>query len=452
MNAAERLKAAMKNRAAAPTEARGDKVTENGRPPADTPFVFKIELLDEIIEMIHQHTISSYTQITAIVILDFAYILAYGALMGTAHYVFDKSPSGGGKDSAANQSFELVLNPVMKIQNERKKQDDYERQNSEEDLPVRSFHCIHTSDATPQGTYRAFETTKAQYLRLGEIGNKMRNKEHPLMNFITDGYGKRTLTQPNYKKDLGGSGDLTVNGIGMFFYGNSNIQMMGLSTLLHHLQGGLLNRCVLIYNTYTRPFEDKPHDFDLPYAFVSRINASIQDLIQFAERHSGMAKPSIPRTEAYEAFDRYVYEQTDAFASTNVRDLFRRTMQNLNAIILTLHYLECWQSGEWRAEIAESTVLTGVKYMKYIIDGYDVLIDEITGAAKDERAERNTEKLHSKVRELAGSGAEKIKHRELYRALHLSRKEYGELLGRANYRTDKTFLYPAPRDSGTGDR
>ena len=52
-------------------------------------------------------------------------------------------------------------------------------------------------------------------------------------------------------------------------------------------------------------------------------------------------------------------------------------------------------------QIGESTVLTAVKYMRYIIDGYDVLIDEITGAAQDERNESNTEKLHGRVRELS---------------------------------------------------
>ncbi len=394
--------------------------------------------------MIHLHTISSYKQISTIMVIDLAYVLAYAELGGTAHYAFDLSPGGKGKDSAADRSFELNLKPIMQLQNEKKKSYEYDRQSSDEKLPTKSFHCIHTSDATPQGTYRAFETTKAQYPRLGEVGSKMRNKEHPMMTFITDAYGKKTLIQPNYKKDLDVDGDLTVEGTSLFFYGNSNIQMMGLGTLLHHLQGGLLNRCILVYNTYTRPFEERPHDFDLPYSYVSKTNEAVRGLIKFAEIYSEMEKPTMTRTEAYATFDRYIFDQTHSINDTNVQDLYKRTMQNLNAIIYTLHYLTCWEQNLWAGVIAESTILSGVKYMRYITDGYNVLVDEIIGAAQDERDESNTEKLHAKVRELATHGKSKIRHRDLYRTLHLSRKEYDELLEHVNYKSDKSFLYPIP--------
>ncbi len=419
-------------------------IAENDQFTKDEPFIFGIELLDNNIEMIHLHATSSYKQISAISVLDIAYVWAYGGLRGTAHYVFDASPSATGKDSAADRSFELHLKPIMHLQNEKKKSYAYDRQSRDEKLPAKSFHCIHTSDATPQGTYCAFETTKAQYPRLSEIGDKMQKKEHPLMTFITDGYGKHTLIQPNYKKDLDADGDLSVEGISLFFYGNSNIKMMGLGTFLHHLQGGLLNRCVLVYNTYRRAFDERPHDFDLPQQYVSKVNEVIHGLIRFAQKYSGMAKPIVPRTEAYETFDKYIFDQTIAIGNTNVQDLLKRTMQNLNAIILTLHYLTCYEKEQWIAEIAESTVLTGIKYMRYIIDGYSVLIDEIIGAAQDERDESNTDKLHVKVRELNVPGTTKIRHRDLYRALHLSRKEYDALLESVNYKTDKRFLYPWP--------
>ncbi len=449
MSAAKQLKETMESRTTAPTEeyetkSHTDIIAENIKNKSDKPLVFGVELLDDSIEMIHLHTISSYKQISAIAMLDIAYVCGYGGLRGTEHFLYDLGPTATGKDSAADRSFDLHLKPIMQLQNERKKSYEYERQSSDEKLPAKSFHCIHTSDATPQGTYLAFEMTKAQYPRLGEVGNKMRNKEHPMMTFITDAYGKHTLIQPNYKKDLDIGGDLTVEGISLFFYGNSNIQMMGLGTLMHHLQGGLLNRCILVYNTYTRPFEERPHDFDLPDHYVSKTNKSILGLIAFAEKYSGMAKPAIPRTEAYETFDRYIYDQTTAIDNTSVRDLLKRTIQNLNAIILTLHYLICWGKDQWIAEIAESTVLTAVKYMRYIIDGYDVLVDEIIGAAKDERDESNTEKLHAKVRKLTADGETKIRHRELYRALHLNRKEYDELLECVNYKFDKSYLYPLP--------
>ena len=94
-------------------------------------------------------------------------------------------------------------------------------------------------------------------------------------------------------------------------------------------------------------------------------------------------------------------------------------------------------------DVEEETVLTGVKFMQYTLSGYKALIDEIIGAAKDERDESNVEKLHQKIREFTDSTG-RIKHRKLYRALHVNRKEYDSLLEHVNYKIDKDYLYPLP--------
>lgn len=415
----------------------------DSRKSKDLNFIFGIDILDGSVEKIRLHTISSYKQIIAVCLIDLAYVIAYSGVSGTEHYVFDASPSGTGKDSAANQSYDLILQPVMEIQSKRKEAYNYERQSSDEKLPSKSFHCTHTSDATPQGTYLGFETTKAQYPRLGEIGNKMRNKENPLINFITESYGRHTLIQPNYKKDLDSGGELTIDGISLFFYGNSNIQMMGHNTFMHHLKGGLLNRCVLIYNKHTRPFEERPESYDIPNLFVDEINNSVRKLIDFGKKHSTMTKPKIPRTRIYMYFDRYIYDKTNEIKATGVQDIFKRTMQNLNAIILTLHYLKCWEQDSWLPEIQDETVHTAVRYMEYVIDGYDVLIDELVGVAQDKANEANSEKIHKRIKELSVN-ERKIIHRDIYRPLHFSRKDYDALINGMNYHTDKKYLYALP--------
>ncbi len=410
----------------------------------DKAFIFGVELLDKSIDQTHKHTISSYMQITAIAVLDIAYVFAYGGLRGTAHYVFDTSASATGKDSAAEKSYQLYLKPVMELQSKAKEAYAYECESSDEKLPSKSFHCIHTADATAQGTYRGFETTKAQYPRLGEVGNKMKNKEHPLMNFITDCYGKTTLIQPNYKKDLDTNGDLMAEGISLFFYGNSNIPMMGMNTFLHHLQGGLLNRCVLIHNTYQRSYEERPHDYDLPYEIVKEANTAAHQLISFAKKYSGMAKPTLPRTKAYADFDKSVFDQMNEMSNSGIQDMLKRTMQNLNGVIYTLHYLICGQDNQWGAEIAETTIETGVQYMRYIIDNYSTLIDEVVGATQEVRDESNTDKLQDKIKSLSIAGETKILHRDLYRALHLNRTDYDALIENLNYKIDHKFLYTHP--------
>jgi hypothetical protein len=259
------------------------------------------------------------------------------------------------------------------------------------------------------------------------------------MIFITESYGRSTLVQPNYKKDLGPSGDLIIDGISLHFYGNSNIRMMGRSTLMFHLQGGLLNRCILIYNTITRVFEDQPRSHDIPYPDQASIHDQVGPLIEFAKKYSGMRKPSIPKTEEYIRFEREIYDRNEELRETDIADIFKRTVQNLNAIILTLHYLKCWQQQKWLDTVEQSTVSLGIGFMRYLIEGYDALIDEILGVRKDRRDENNLLKLEKKIKELANPTG-RIPHRELYRSLHLSRQEYDELLKLTKYRSDKRFL------------
>lgn len=436
----------MKSHSSTPTLSLREKemnkiVAENKQFIDDKPFFLDIEILDMCIGAIHKTTDGSHKQISAMVMLDIAYILAYSGLHGTDHYLFDASPSGTAKDSTSDRSYELLLKPVMKIQNERKKAYEYKCQNSDEDLPIKAFPCIHINDATPQGTFRGFDTTKSQYIRIGEISNKLRSKDNSLMNFITNGYGKHTLIHPNYKKDLDTRGDLAVEDISLFFYGNSNIQMMGRSTFMHHLQGGLLNRCVMVYNTHKRAFEYRPERYDFPLGYIELMNEYALNLMTFSQKYSDETKPTIPRTEAYVAFDKYIYDQINEMSNTAVQDLFKRTMQNLNAYILTLHYLVCAQDEEWYTEVSESTVLMGVEFMQYIIEDYDTLIDEIIGAAQDVRDESNTQKIRAKVKELSSAGKSKVSHRELYRALHLNRKDYDALIADMHYKKDKSFLY-----------
>lgn len=409
----------------------------------DENFKFGIDILDKSIELIHAHTISSYKQISAIVIIDLAYLCSYSSLKGTEHYVFDTSPSATGKDSSADRSYQLHLQPIMQLQKERHHAHILETQKSDEPPVLKSFHCIHTADATPQAIYVGFSTTNSQYVRLGEMGNKLAKKDHPLTNFVTDMYGKHTLAQPNYKKDLGSSMELVVDDVNLFFYGNSNMQMMGINTFMHHLKGGLLNRAILVHNTYTREFEDKPESYDIPEKLIWEANKKVVKILEFLQAHETEDKPKIPRTQIYKDFDRYIFDKSREIEGTAVQDLFKRAMQNLNAIILTLHYLKCGEAEMWKFSIDEDTVFSAVRYMEYIIDGYDVLMDEVIGVTKDKANETNSDRIHKKIIELSVN-KHKIKHRDIYRPLHLNRKDYDQLVKEMNYRVDKKYLHVLP--------
>jgi len=418
---------------------------ENKEETKDIPFNFQnLEVLSIATNVIHNHTVSSYKQITATSVQCLSYVCSYTGLKGCEWYLFDLSPGATGKDSAFDKAYEVFLKPVMDLQNERKALYDYERQSSDEKLPLKSFHCIHTSDATEQGVYEGFMTTNAQFIAIGENSNKLRKKEDSLTNFTTRYYGKNTLTLPNYKKDLGTYGSLTVDGISLFYYGNSNLKMLGRNIFTHHIVGGLLNRCTLVYNTSARSFEERPESYDLEQGFIEKMHIDVHNLIRYGEVHKNKPKPLMSKTEEYVAFDRYIFDLTNKYAGSEVEYFFKRVIQNLNAIIYTFHYLVGSQNKVWNTEVKASTISLGINYMKYILAGYTELIDEIIGATAEVRDEVDIKKLHATILSLSKKkSASKLLHRDVYRAAHITRKQYDRLLLSMNYKTDKKYLHVA---------
>ena len=412
----------------------------------DKAFKFNIDFVDDSIESIHKHTVSSYTQITATFFQAIAFVLAYCGIKGCEFYVFDASPGGSGKDSAFDKSFELVLQPIMDIQNQKKRKYDYERQKSnQKDFP-KSFHFIHTSDATEQGVLKGFETTPAQFIAIGETSKKMRKSDDPLMNFITREYGKKTIIKPNYKKDLEDcSGDLTIKDTKLFFYGNSNLELLGSNKFTHHLKGGLLNRCLLVFNTNNRAFKDIPDSYELPTQIVSEMHKIIKELIEFVNEQREDKTLHIPKTEEYINFNRIIYDITQDNKGTELEYLYKRIMQNINAFITTLHYIKCFQNNKMAHIVDDSTVSLGVDLMKYFLQGYHALIDEIIGVTAEKRDEDIVEKIHVAITTLSDSqGTLQLLHRDIYRAVHLKRKEYDFYLSNMNYKMDKKYLYVLP--------
>ena len=150
------------------------------------------------------------------------------------------------------------------------------------------------------------------------------------------------------------------------------------------------------------------------------------------------------RTKEYADFDRYIFDRTEKIANTGVQDIFKRTIQNLNAMICTLHYLYCWENGLIEAQVTEETIRLGIQYMLYIIEGYDALIDEVIGASQEERDDINIEKIKAVIKDLSRTGKTSVPHRYLYRKLHFNRKYYDLLLEKMHYKHDERVLHFLP--------
>lgn len=389
-----------------------------------------IDIVDNVVTAIHERCISSYKQITALVVFDLAYVLAYSGLDGTTHYLFDLSASGSGKDSAADHSKELLLSPIIELQKQEQKE--YRQQQKENSsLPSKMFKSIHGGHTTVQAIYKGFEVVPVQAIRRGETGVLMRDKNNPMLNFIIDSYGKKRIEMPSYKKEIDDSIPLDVNNASLFFYGNSNLSMLGKEAFRYHIKGGMLNRCFLLFEDYRRPFEKRPESYDMPVDVLDEVHDWINDLILFANKFRDEEKPVIPRTKDYMQFARWIYDKEDELRNTDSQEIHKRTMQNLHGIIYTFHYLSCYENHGWRAEIAEETVVKAIHHVEWIISEYDILMEEIAGVLEEIRTDEKSNNILQYIAEQKLP----ISLRQIYRKFHLRKADVESAIARV-YRHD----------------
>ncbi len=377
-----------------------------------------INLVDDIVPIIHSRCRSSYKQITAIAVSDIAYVASYAGLKGTAHYLFDFSNSGSGKDSSADHSKELLLSPIVSLQMEDAKEYAQERK-EDKDLLSKMFKCIHGGDSTVQAVYKGFEVSRSQYVRRGEIGVMLRDKAHPLVNFIIDTYGRKRVEMPSYKKEIDENIPLEVDDASLSFYGNSNLTMLGVDLFRYHMKGGLLNRCLLLYEDYTRPFEELPEEYDLSQIDVISTNERVRSFIDWGKSHAHIEKPLIRKTPEYKKFAKWVYDEEEKLRGSEAQDIHKRTMQNLNSIIYTFHYLSCFEEGVWKDMTTAQIVSNAIKYVKWVISRYDNLIDEVSGVSAEIRSDEKS----SKILQYVNDHKLPITLREVYKPMHLKRAD-----------------------------
>ncbi len=377
-----------------------------------------LKLIDDVVPIIYGRCRSSHKQITAITLFDLAYVSAYAGLKGTSHYLFDLSNSGSGKDSAADRSKALILSPVTVMQIEKQKE--YAKERKEDpDLHSKMFKCIHGGDATVQAVYKGFEVVPAQAIRRGELGQVMQDKSNHLMNFVIDSYGKSSIEMPSYKKEIDENIPLEVNNASLLFYGNSNLSMLGNRTFKYHMKGGLLNRCLLIFEDYTRPFDELPDKYDLSQIDVIGINERVHSFIEWGKTHSHIEKPLIRKTPEYKKFAKWVYDEEEKLRGSESQEIHKRTMQNLSGMIYTFHYLSCFDEKMWKDMTTAQTVSNAIKYVKWVIAHYDNLINEVSGVNDEIRSDEKS----SKILQYILDQKLPVSIRQVYRKFNTTRKE-----------------------------
>ncbi len=243
------------------SETRGDKVVLDSEiiPQSNylKPFKFSVKWLNDYCKTIKAHAPSGYPQIEVKALQNIAYLFSYGGLRAEPFYILDLCPSGTGKGENVKLQSQLLLSPVYERQ-KVKLNEDIERYNAEvaerkgkdKELvkPPMLHKCIHSNDTSKEALFESFEAVPAQLIEFSELGLRLKQND-PTIDYICDGYGKSELTAPNYKNQRY-KGLLKVDGTSLFFIGDTNLQYLTKKAFYNHLQGGLINRCLIVYGLH----------------------------------------------------------------------------------------------------------------------------------------------------------------------------------------------------------
>ncbi len=423
------------------------------------------DFIESAVESISNHSVSSKKQIKAICVFDISNIIATAGIRETAHYLFDFSSSGSGKDSSADLSRDIFLR-ALEQQQEDKRKTYYADMKDDKELVPKIFSNIHGADITVQSIAKAYEANNHQCVRRGEIGQLLKDDDNELIMFIVANYGKNTIDLPKYIKNLGSNTPAFIKSASLSFYGNSNLAYLNKKTFQKHMSGGLLNRCIMLFEDYIRPFDDRPNSFSIEHIELSIFQRKSNLFFEYCKSAKKHTVPKIAKTDKYIEFDRKIYAKEVELKGSIVQDIHKRTMQNLRAIIYTFHYVECFERDFKVVEnlnlldeieiehldkdnnkitckyspsdISDECISKAVDYMCWLTLHYDKLILEAIGINEDIRKEDLTEKIIAYgIERLADSRDKNLPFtlRDLYKRFHISKKELLELLeGRISFK------------------
>jgi len=425
----------------------------------EEPKLFKF--IERFCDLIYEHCSSSHKQIIAILVFDIANIIAIAGIKYTAHYLFDFSESGSGKDTSADLSRELVLKPIQRIQ-EGLRSSHYEKKLDDKEFKGKIFSSIHGAEITTQSISKAFENNKHQCIRLSEVGQLLKDPKNQVVNFIVSNYGKPTIDLPMYIKDLNVDKPAFIEDASLSFYGNSNLAYLGHKTFSQHMKGGLLNRCILLFEDYARPFEDLPKVREIANKELRSAQMKSNAFYIYCKNASKYVIPPIRQTDKYIKFHREIYDKQLELKGTPAQEIHKRTIQNFRAIIYTFHFIECFEKdvdqdpnniyslNDYETvftdqdgneikptskynHISDEVITMAVEYMKWLISGYDKLIAEVVGVSDDIKKEDLAENIANfikkdfEIKRKSGKVAT-IKTREICRKFNINKTTLNELL------------------------
>ncbi len=368
-------------------------------------FLFRSKYVNDLISIINKHTTANERQISVKVLQNTAYLFSYGGMvnLGLPFYGVDLSPTGTGKTEIIKKSRQLQLSPVFERQQEahhddldRYQEETLSAKGKEKDFVVQpKLHkCIHVTDTSPEALFESFEAQKAQMVEMGELGRKLKNQKYQdLINYIVEGHGASELPSPNYKNQRM-SRILKIEHPQLYFYGDSNLRYLSRALFFEHLEGGLLNRCFLVYNHKVPKFDEMPEHYTIEKSVVNSFNAISREIISFAEIHKD--KHITIGDKGYrKECERYFYDKrmTLVDADSPFANLYVRAIQNFRAITTLLHLIQSFESNAFDNVVSNETIKEAFEFCKWQFESYPLLMDEVGGIMDEVRTDDRDAKI-----------------------------------------------------------
>lgn len=346
-----------------------------------TPFIFESEILNSWCKFVKTYNISNYRQIEIQAVQCFSAIIAYCGQPNLPFFLLDLSDSGTGKSSNKRFQFDILFKPI-------KDELDLKFKNSD-NKELLSF--LMENKATYEGIYETAINQPKFFVDLGEVGNALKNKDTKtteLLNMLTDKNGTNNiLRRPVYKnaKAL----PPMIENAKFYLSADTNIQQLGGNdSVIKEYLGGLFNRFIINYTKDILSYENSKFNANRPHSVeIQKFEKFITSFMGFYKQENYEIDINLLKDNSkYDEFCRIIHTKKQN-GDDEYKELYNRVVQNLNAIIQTLHYLKQYEymqktnfKFQFSHKVSDETIHEAIRFILPYID-FTLLFSEINKQA-----------------------------------------------------------------------
>jgi hypothetical protein len=383
-------------------------------------FTFNIKFLDTHIQNIQSTCEASFSQISLAAITTIGFILAHGGIKDTSLYFLDLSSSGTGKSHNLTLQFNLLLQDIVKLQENL-------QLNCDNEDEIKRFHNIHRGKITVPALNQCIRTVPAQLVVIDELGLLMQRGDD-IIDEITKLYGASKTSLSITKSEIPNSKNIMP--VRFSFMGATTLSYLGGSKVVNkHLQGGFINRSFISYNTILKTPNEITSIYNdtLDYKIS---NKQAMNLYSFAKTCNVEFKYSEESINKLLEFKKEIQSLRIKYheMGTEFGTFYTRMEQNTRMLINIIHSLKCFELNTWTESIDISTINIAIDFVKKIVfKELDSLIYYLTDGELLEREEKQKTKIKNFVEEFFTKNNKMPKIRDLSLKTRLSKSEILDL-------------------------